>query len=159
MPRQLRVRDLVVVRAPDRWPVRSVLAPKEVGVPEPSAVEEGRLEDDVDARGHGFDRLSRLPPQPIATLLVLVALDRRHPEPSIAQIGEVASLMLESAPADDVELAILAHRLRHETRQRRPLERGEVLAGQVADEVGCREDGLAVDQLHRCVCDPLIRPA
>ena len=67
--------------------------------------------------------------------------------------------MLESALTDDVELTVLAHRLRHEAGQRRPLERGEVLAGQVADEIGRGEDGLAVDQLHRCDFDPLMSPA
>jgi hypothetical protein len=29
-----------------------------------------------------------------------------------------------------------------------------VLAGEIADEIGRREDGSAVDQLHRCSRDP-----
>ena len=79
--RQLRVGHLVVVRAPDRWALRRRDAHQEVGVSEPAAVEEGGLEDDVDSRGHRVDRLGRLATQSIATLFVVVALDRRHTQP------------------------------------------------------------------------------
>ena len=56
--------------------------------------------------------------------------------------------MREAALADDVELAVVSYRPL-QVRRAPPLEGGEVLARQVADEVGRREDGLAVDQLHR----------
>ena len=67
--------------------------------------------------------------------------------------------MLEAAAADDVELAVLTDRPVDEAGQRRPLERGEVLAGEIANEIGRGEDGLAVDQLHRCTFFPLMHSA
>ena len=62
--------------------------------------------------------------------------------------------MLEAALPDDVELAVLAHRAFHEARQRCALQSGQVLTGQVADEIGRGEDGLAVDQLHAMRSSP-----
>ena len=56
-------------------------------------------------------------------------------------------MLLPAAP-DDVELAVDPDRLLHQPRQSRALERGQVLAREVADEVGCREDGLTVDELQ-----------
>ena len=56
--------------------------------------------------------------------------------------------MLEAAPADDVELGVVAHRALDQPGQRRALELGQVLAGEVADEVRGRVDGLAVDAIH-----------
>ena len=47
---ELGVGDLVVVRAPDRWPFRVVDAQQEVGVTAPGPVEERGLVDDVRAR-------------------------------------------------------------------------------------------------------------
>ena len=104
MPRQLRVGDLVVVRAPDRWALGRLDPKQEVGVTEPSAVEEGRLEDDTDAGRHRGDRLRRLPANALAVLLVVVPLDGGDAGSARAQLREVASLVLEAALADDVEL-------------------------------------------------------
>ncbi len=56
--------------------------------------------------------------------------------------------MLESAAADDIELGIVAHRALDEPRERRPLELGQVLAGEVADQVGGGIDRPAIDRLH-----------
>ena len=56
--------------------------------------------------------------------------------------------MLEAALLDDVQLRVVSDRALDEARQAGQLERREVLAGEEADEVGGREDGLAVDQLH-----------
>ena len=67
--------------------------------------------------------------------------------------------MLEAAAPDHVELAVLASRPVDKVLQRRPLERGEVLAGEIANEIGRGEDGLAVDQLHRCTFIPLMHSA
>ena len=56
--------------------------------------------------------------------------------------------MLEAAPADDVELGVVAHRPLDEPGEGRPLELGQVLAGEVGDEVRGGVDGLAVDAIH-----------
>jgi hypothetical protein len=56
--------------------------------------------------------------------------------------------MLETALADHVELRIRPVGPLRQPRQRRALELGEVLAGQIADEVRSREDRLAVDELQ-----------
>ena len=153
---QLRVGDLVVVRAPDRGALRGVDPEQEVGVSEPAPVEEGGLEDDLGAGCHGRDGFLGLPPDPRPAFLLVVALDRHHPALEPAQRVEVAGLVGESTLPDDVELPVVADRPLELAVQHRRLERGEVLAGQVADEIGGTEDGRAVDQLHRCVTNPRI---
>ena len=76
-------------------------------------------------------------------------LDRRPTvRPVGSQVGQVARLVLEAAPADDVELRIVAHRALDEPGQGGALELGQVLAGEVGDEVGGRVDGLPVDAIH-----------
>ncbi len=148
VPRQLRVGDLVVVRPPDGWPRRVVDAQEEVCVPEPPAVEEGRLEDDIGARCHGSDRLVRLAPDSLASFLGVVARDLDDRLARDGEVGKVASLVLEAPLANDVELAIVAVRSIDETGQGRTLQGSEMLAGQVADEIGGGEDRLPVDQLQ-----------
>ena len=69
---ELRVGDLVVVRAPDRRPVGVVDAEQEVGVTAPRPIEERGLVDDVGAGRHGLDR-SRPRPR---------GADRRDPRSS-----------------------------------------------------------------------------
>ena len=74
-----------------------------------------------------------------------------------AQPVEEAPLVLEPAPRDDVDLRVVANRPLHEAGQRRPLEVGEVLAGEEPDQVGGAADHLPVDQLHghrRCFTVP-----
>ena len=66
---ELRVGDLVVVRAPDRRPFRVVDAQQEVGVAAPGPVEERGLVDDVRPGGHRGDRLGRGRAQPVALIL------------------------------------------------------------------------------------------
>src|SRR5918992_429600 len=160
---QLRVGDLVVVRPPDRWTLRRWDAQQEVGVAEPAAVEERRLEDDVGAFAHRGDGVLGLAPDLIAPLRFVVAGDLDDMAAFVTELGEGARLVLEPPAADDVELWIAPLRAVDEPGQRRALERGEVLAGQVADEIGRGEDGLAVDQLHRfrwspsCVSLPCAR--
>ena len=95
---------------------------QEVGIAEPAAVEEGRLEDDFGARGHGTDRVLRLPADAVAALGLVIASDLDDGSALRAQVGEVASLVLEPATADDVELAVLSHRLLDEAGQRGALE-------------------------------------
>ena len=113
------------------------------------AVEECRLVDDVGADGHRLDR-SRAASRS--------ASPRSAIEPSVldlddvpavgSQVREEARLVLEAAPADDVELGIVAHRPLDEAGQGRPFELGQVLAGQVGDEVRGRIDRPAVDAIH-----------
>jgi len=62
--------------------------------------------------------------------------------------SQVALLVGEPTFLEDVELGVLALRALHEPRGGGELEGGQVLAGQEADEVRGREDGLAVDGLH-----------
>jgi hypothetical protein len=50
---------------------------------------------------------------------------------------------------DEVELAVDACRTQLGVGERSTLEGREVLAGEISDEVGGGEDGLAVDELHR----------
>ena len=56
--------------------------------------------------------------------------------------------MLEAAPADDVELGIVAHRSLDQPGQGSAFELGQVLAGEVGDEVRGRVDRLPVDAIH-----------
>ena len=146
---ELGVGDLVVVRAPDRRPIRVVDPQQEVGVAAPRPVEERRLVDDVGAGGHRGDRFGGRGSQSVALILdrpVRFDLDRRASRR--LQVGEVALLVLEAALADDVELGIVAHRPLDEVGQGGPLELGEVLAGQIGDQVRRGEDGSPIDQLH-----------
>jgi hypothetical protein len=60
--------------------------------------------------------------------------------------------VLLASPADDVQLRVRSLRPVDETLQRRALERGQVLAGEEAHEIGRGEDGLAVDFLQWIPC-------
>ena len=61
--------------------------------------------------------------------------------------------MLEAAPADDVELGVVAHGPFDEVGQRGSLQLGEMLAGQVGDQIRGGEDGSPIDQLHGATID------
>ena len=115
----------------------------------PGAVEERGLVDDVGAGGHRGDRLVGGRPQLVAAVLdgpVEGDLDDRPP--GGLEVGAVARLVVEAAMADDVELGVVAHRPMDEPGERGALELGQVLAGEVADEIGGGVDGPAVDRLH-----------
>ncbi len=148
VPRQLRVGDLIVIWPPDRGSLRRLDPLQEVGVAEPSAIEKCGLEDDIGARCHGRDRLLGLATDALTALVNVVPSDLDHGAPARRQIGEVALLVLEASLADHVKLGVRAHRSLHESRQRRALQRRQMLAGQVSNEVSRREYWLAVDQLH-----------
>ena len=77
-----------------------------------------------------------------------MTLDRRHVQTIGTQLIQIPLLVLESTLADDVELAIVAMRPLDEPGNGRSLERREVFAGEVTDEVGRGEDGRPVDELH-----------
>ena len=115
----------------------------------PGAVEEGRLVDDVRAGGHRLDRRGRRGAQLVAAVLdraVRRDLDRRAA--GRGEVGEVALLVLEAALADDVELGVVAHGPLHEPGLGGALERGQVLAGEVGDEVRGGIDRAAIDAVH-----------
>ena len=69
-----------------------------------------------------------------------------------SQVGEEASLVLEAALADDVELGIVAHRPLDQAGQRGAFELRQVLAGEVGDEIGGGVDRTAVDPI--CTVQP-----
>ena len=146
---ELGVGDLVVERTPDRRPVGVVHAEQEVGVTAPRPIEERGLVDDVGSGRHGRDgRGGGL------TELVAAILDRAvevDPDDASAfglELREVALLVLEASLADDIELGIGPHRPVDETGHRRPLERGQMLAGEIGDQVRGGVDGPPVDRLH-----------
>ena len=87
--------------------------------------------------------------QPLAAIRDgLVALDARDPTARAFQVGQIALLVGHPALLQDVQLRVLAHRPLHEARRGRELERSQMLAGEEADEIRGREDGLAADELH-----------
>src|SRR5207249_1749847 len=64
------------------------------------------------------------------------------------EVRQEPRLMLEPALPEDVQLRIIAHRALHQPGKGRSLELGQMLAGQVGDEVGGGVDGPTVDRLH-----------
>ena len=160
---ELGVRDLVVPRAERAVGLAGdVVAPQEeVRVAAPGAVEERRLVDDVGAGAHRGDRLlggrsqvrAGVPRRRRRWVVerrdggpVLVDLD--HAQAAVAQVLEVALLVLDAALRDEVDRRVVADRLLDEPGERGALEREPVVAGEVADEVGGGIDGTTVDQLH-----------
>lgn len=146
---QLGVRDLVLVGAPARRPLRVVAAQQEVRETQPGPVEERRLVDDVGPARHRVDRRLRGAPQLGAPVLVLLAFDPDDPAPVRFELGQVALFVLEAPAPDDVELGIVPLRAFDQPGEGGTLELGQVLAGEIGDEVGGRIDGSAVDRLHR----------
>ena len=146
---ELRVGDLVVVRPPARRLVRVVHPEQEVGVAAQRAIEECRLVDHVGASRHRVDGLRGGGAELLAAVgdrAVLLDLD--DVAAGRAQLREEARLVLEAPSADDVELRVVAHRPLDEPGQSRALELGQVLAGEVGDEVRGRIDRPAVDAIH-----------
>ena len=146
---ELRIGDLVVVRAPARRPLGRVHPQQEVGMPAEGAVEEGRLIDHVGAGGHRLDGHGGRGTESLAAIRRRpVGRDLDHVAARRAQIGEEPRLMLEAAATDDVELRVGAHRPTDEAGQRRALELGQMLTGEIGDEVRGRIDRPAVDTIH-----------
>src|SRR4029450_2964755 len=69
------------------------------------------------------------------------------------ELIEIPGFMREAALPDDLELAVVPVRTLEDAEEDPALERREVLAGEVADEIGRGEDGRAVDELHRSAHD------
>jgi len=144
--RELGVHDLV---APGTEGARRLDTHEEVGVPEPAAVEERGLVDDVvPAADGGLGVGGGAAKLGAAIRDGLVPLDPRDPTARGLQVGQIALLVGHSALLQDVQLRVLAHRPLHQARRGRELERGQMLAGEEADEIRGREDGLAADDLH-----------
>ena len=123
---------------------------------EPPAVEERGLVDDVVAAadgGLGEGGFVAKAGAPILDRLVL--LDARDAAARGLEAGQMALLVLEPAILHHLQLRVFSYRPLDEPRRGRELERGEMLAGEEADEVGGREDGLSVDQLHEEPCPGL----
>ena len=96
------------------------------------AVEEGRLVDDVGARGHRVDGQGGRGSEVLASIGAgAVRRDLDRVPACIAEVRQEAGLVLEPALADDVELRIGSHRALHEPGLGCALELGEVLAGEV----------------------------
>ena len=147
---ELGVRDLVVIWAPSARPIRVVHPKQEVRVAAPGAIEERGLVDDVRSGSHRPLRLGRGRPQLLAAILDRsVERDLDHRSALAGELRQVATLVLLAAPAQDVQLRIGHMRALREARQNGPFERGQVLALEIADQVGRRVDGRSVDQLHR----------
>ena len=88
-------------------------------------------------------------PELLAAIRDRAVLLDLHDDPTARpEVREEPRLVLEPAPADDVQLRVLAHRPLDEAGDRGPLELGQVLAGEVGDEVGGGIDGTPVDAIH-----------
>ena len=127
---ELRVRDLVVVRPPDRGTGRVIDSEQEVRVtPQPAPVEERRTVD--PRRPTPWPRASpRLSANLRASIGVVVAVDLDDRLTLCTELVEIARLVGEPTLADDLELAVLTVRSIENAVQDRTLEDRQVLAGQ-----------------------------
>ena len=152
MAGQLGVHHLV---APGAEPAGPLHPEEEIRQPEPPPVEERGLVDDVVAALDGLasgPRRRLQPRPPIGQAAVL-----RDPSYSPArrlQPGEIAPLVLLAALGDQVQLRIEPLRPGDEAGERSQLQPDEMLAGQEADQIRGREDGLPIDELHRTTIAP-----
>ena len=78
---------------------------------------------------------------------------RNHPARGL-EAGQVSRLVLEAASRYQIDLGIEPDRPIHQAGHGRQLQAHEMLAGEKADQVRRREDGLTADELHR----PTIAP-
>ena len=145
-PGELRVGDLVAPRAES---ARLLDAEQEVGEAEPSTVEECRLVDDVVASTDRLDRCCGGAAVLLAAVLDrLVGVDLGDLATLSGQVGEEPLLVLDPSLLDQIELRIGPDRPMDELAAPASSSACQVLAGEEPDEVGRREDGVAVDQLH-----------
>jgi hypothetical protein len=113
------------------------------------SVEEGRLVDNLRAAGHRLDRQPRRLAQVLTAIRARAVSPDLHDRASLgAQVRQEAFLVLDAAPPDDVELRIVADRALDEPGHGRTLELGQVLTGEVGDQVGRGIDGSSVDAIH-----------
>ena len=113
---------------------------------EPTTVEEGRLIDDVVTTADRRLGIGSGAAESFAAILDGdVGFDARCGSATSLEIRKEASLVLKAALLDEIEFWVGAHRAFHEARGSGHFEGGKVLAGEKANEVGCREHRLAVD--------------
>ena len=142
---ELRVPDFVAPVAEVAGPRH---APQEVGVAEPAAVEQHRLEDDVGTLVHGREGL--IAPADVALLVrqVLVPTGLDDGEPLVSQRLEETLLVPETTLLDTVQDLVFADGPCQVPPDGRTLKLREVLALQVPDEVRRRVHHPPVDLLH-----------
>src|SRR3990170_1940574 len=153
--RELRVGDLVAPGPQGR--TGAVDLQQEVGVAQPAPVEEGGLEDDVGAVAHRLDGGCLGGPERLRRALRPFELDDR---PALGATAlEEGALMRLAALLEQLQLRVLpVGRLLPEVVGAAELERGEVIAGQEADEVGGADDERAVLVALQEPAVPLLRP-
>ena len=101
------------------------------------AIEERRLVDDIGAPGHRVDRQCGRSSKVLAAVGGRpVGRDLDRVPAGLPKVGQEPGLVLEAALADDVELRVVAHRALDEAGLGGSFELGQVLAGEVGDEVG-----------------------
>ena len=148
--RQLGVDDLV---APLAEGAGAINAQEEVGQPEPPPVEERGLVDHVVAPPDRLLRRGSRRTQPLETLrarqVVPAGIDAGDAPALCFERCQIAGLVLEAALGDQVDLRIEPDRPVDQTGHRRELQADQVLARQIADQIGRGEDGAVVDELHR----------
>ena len=145
---ELRVPDLVAPVAKVAGPRH---APQEVGVAEPVAVEEHRLEDDFSAPPHRREGLVAPAGAALLVWQVLVPTDLDDGEPLVSQRLQELLLVLDAPLLDAVEHLVFADGSLQVSPDGRTLKLREVLALQVPDEVRRRIHHPPVDLLHRAM--------
>jgi hypothetical protein len=112
----------------------------------PSAIEDGRLEDDVGAKLHLFDR----PRSPVPVRKVLIGRQVGNLATLADQLGDVALLMLPTAALEQLDLGIIAPiRLPDQPGHGRPIQLRQVAARQEPDQVRGGNDQLPITPVHR----------
>ena len=148
MSGELRVPDLV---APVSKFAGALHTAQEVGVAKSAAVEQHRLEDDVDAIAHRREGLVAPADAALLEGQVLGLLDLDDGEPLIAERLQEALLVLLAALGDAVQHLVFANGPRQVSQGSCAFELRKVPALQVPDEVRRRVHHPPVDSLHRAM--------
>ena len=105
----------------------------------PSAVEQRALEDHVGAGAHRGQRL-RLRRAQVGRGPRVPELHLHDRPAELAEAGDVPLLVVVASLADELELGVVAERLLELAAGTQLLERDQVVALEVADEIGGRDD-------------------
>ena len=116
----------------------------------PATVEEGRLEDDVGAGAHRLER-DRLRGTQLVGRPQVAGRDLDHGQAARPERGEVVGLVQVALLLDQGDRrVVLADGLLPEALDAPELERREMVAGEVADEVrGTDDQGSVGGELHK----------
>ena len=149
-PRELGVGDLV---APRSETTGGLDTDQEVCVTPPATVEERRLVDDVDAVLHGGQRLRLGRAQLVRSPQLLLAdlADALSVRPKALQILALVAIPVLLHELDGGIVGAVRRTL-PQALDPAELERREVIAGQVADEICGADDDGPVDELHEAPC-------